>query len=106
MTEQQQQDRIKVWDPEVSELSCNVIELIKGPARKDRKLRGTWIDWEKSKIFFLQLLNSTSSVMWLLHFISFPLEGNGTPLQYSCLENSMDRRAWWAIVYGVAKTQT
>ena len=32
-------------------------------------------------------------------------EGNGTPLQYSCLENSMDRGAWWAAVHGVAKSQ-
>ena len=32
-----------------------------------------------------------------------PGEGNGNPLQYSCLENSMDRRAWWARVPGVAK---
>ena len=31
-----------------------------------------------------------------------PEEGNGTPLQYSCLENPMDRGAWQAIVYGVA----
>ena len=30
-------------------------------------------------------------------------EGNGNPLQYSCLENSMDRGAWWATVHGVAK---
>ena len=30
-----------------------------------------------------------------------PGEGNGNPLQYSCLENSMDRGAWWATVYGV-----
>ena len=30
-------------------------------------------------------------------------EGNGTPLQNSCLENLMDRRAWWAIVHGVAR---
>ena len=29
-------------------------------------------------------------------------EGNGTPLQYSCLENPMDGGAWWAAVYGVA----
>ena len=35
-----------------------------------------------------------------------PEEGNGTPLQYSCLENSMDRGAWWAAVHGVAKNQT
>ena len=27
-------------------------------------------------------------------------EGNGTPLQYSCLENPRDRRAWWAAIYG------
>ena len=33
-------------------------------------------------------------------------EGNGNPLQYSCLENPMDRRAWWATVHGVAKSQT
>ena len=33
-----------------------------------------------------------------------PGEGNGNPLWYSCLENSMDRGAWWATVHGVAKT--
>ena len=35
-----------------------------------------------------------------------PGEGNGNPLQYSFLENSMDRAAWQAIVYGVTKSQT
>ena len=34
------------------------------------------------------------------------LEGNGTPLQYSCLENHMDEGAWWAAVHEVAKSQT
>ena len=33
-------------------------------------------------------------------------ESNGTPLQYSCLENPMDRGAWWAAVHGVTKSQT
>ena len=33
-------------------------------------------------------------------------EGNGTPLQYSCLENPMDRGAWCSVVHGVAKSQT
>ena len=33
-------------------------------------------------------------------------EGNGTPLQHSCLENPMDRGAWWAAVHGVAKNRT
>ena len=33
-------------------------------------------------------------------------EGNGTPLQYSCLENPMDGGAWWAAVHGVVKSRT
>ena len=36
----------------------------------------------------------------------FLREGNGTPLQYSCLENPMDEGAWWAAVHGVAKSRT
>ena len=35
-----------------------------------------------------------------------PGGGDGNPFQCSCLENSMDRGAWWAVVYGVAKSQT
>ena len=33
-------------------------------------------------------------------------EGNGNPLQYSCLENPMDRGAWWATVHGVTESRT
>ena len=43
------------------------------------------------------------------HFLFSPLcigEGNGNPLQYSCLENPMDRGAWQAIVHGVTKSWT
>ena len=35
-----------------------------------------------------------------------PGEGNGNSLQYFCLENPMDRGAWWATVHGVAKSRT
>ena len=44
-----------------------------------------------------------------LHFhflLSCIGEGNGNPLQCSCLENPMDRGAWWAAVHGVAKSRT
>ena len=44
-----------------------------------------------------------------LHFhfsLSFIGEGNGNPLQCSCLENPRDRGAWWAAVYGVAQSRT
>ena len=45
---------------------------------------------------------------WLhFHFsLSFIGEGNGNPLQCSCLENPRDRASWWAAVYGVAQSQT
>jgi len=35
-----------------------------------------------------------------------PGEGNGSPLQYSCLENHIDRGVWWAAVHGVTKSWT
>ena len=55
---------------------------------------------------FVHILNTCSC------FVSFNInrllaialgEGNGTPLQYSCLENPVDREAWWAAVHGVAR---
>ena len=42
-------------------------------------------------------------LLWLAIVIG---EGNGNPLQYSCLENPMDRGAWWAAVYRVAQSRT
>ena len=38
--------------------------------------------------------------------VHFPGRGHGNPLQYSCLENPMDRRAWEATVHGIAKSCT
>ena len=43
---------------------------------------------------------------WIPELGISPREGNGYPLQYSCLENSMDRGAWWATVHGVAEDWT
>ena len=42
---------------------------------------------------------------WIPESGRSPGEGNGNPLQYSCLENAMDRGAWWATVHGVAESQ-
>ena len=39
-------------------------------------------------------------------FVGVQGEGNGNPLQYSCLENPRDGEAWWAAVYGVAQSRT
>ena len=47
-----------------------------------------------------------TAAMKLKDAYSLDGEGNGTPLQYSCLENPMGGGAWWAVVHGVAKRQT
>ena len=54
----------------------------------------------RSNIIYLY---STKVVWWDIKVIG---EGNGNPLQYSCLENPMDGGAWWAAVYGVAQSWT
>ena len=61
---------------------------------------GTPIEWEAP---FNHILGFKSffSELW----VSIG-EGNGIPLQYSCLENPMDREAWWAAVHGVTKSWT
>ena len=47
-----------------------------------------------------------ASITALAGAVSLIGEGNGTPLQYSCLENPMDGGAWWATVHGVSKSRT
>ena len=52
-------------------------------------------------------LESDTTARLHFHFsLSCIGEGNGNPLQYSCLENPRDGGAWWAAVYGVAQSQT
>ena len=53
-------------------------------------------------------LSSYSAVSFSItyHLMFQHGEGNGTPPQYSCLENPMDGGAWWAAVHGVAKSRT
>ena len=58
----------------------------------DQRLK--WMKEVRKRIWHLNM------TVWILR------EGKGTPLQYSCLENPMDRGAWWAAVYGVAQSRT
>ena len=44
------------------------------------------------------------NVIWKVVFM-YHGEGNGTPLQYSCLENPMHGAAWWAAVHGIARVR-
>ena len=60
------------------------------------KVRDVWGNFESRRFL---------SQFWGKELISVG-EGNGNPLQYSCLENPMDRGAWWATVHRVSKSQT
>ena len=52
-------------------------------------------------LFYNKVLTSSCNLL-----TTTPGEGNGNPLQYFCLESSMDRGAWWATVHGVAQSWT
>ena len=81
-----------------------------------------WLYWTKRTVWrvlpSLQNAHSVNKVYKSSHFVHHPWmqicvcvyaplgEGNGTPLQYSCLENPMDGGAWWATVHGIAKSRT
>ena len=56
--------------------------------------------------FFVTQKTKKIDFLYLLSGYHPCREGNGTPLQYSCLENPMDGGAWWAAVHGVAKSWT
>ena len=60
-----------------------------------------------AEIYFLLFTGNIFSLLSFSVVIAvFKGRGNGTPLQYSCLENPMDGGAWKAVVHGVAKSQT
>ena len=73
------------------------------------KQRRQWQPWteEPGRLQFTGLLESDTTEWLHFHFsLSCTGEGNGNPLQYSCLENPRDGGAWWAAGYGVAQSRT
>ena len=65
-----------------------------------------WME-EPGRLQSMGSLESDTTEQLHFHFsLSCIGEGNGNPLQCSCLENPRDGRAWWAAIYGVAQSQT
>ena len=65
--------------------------------------------WQRSLVGYSPWGGEEADITERLHFhfsASCTGEGNGNPLQYSCLENPRDGGAWWAAVYGVAQSLT
>ena len=57
-------------------------------------------------IFFFPLLFLYQVIEDVLTLYPHPGQGYGNPLQYSCLENPMDRGVWWTTIHGITKSQT
>ena len=65
-----------------------------------------YLDGRDYKVTVRSIRHTRMDFMLILQYTMFMVgEGNGTPLQCSCLENPMDGGAWWAAVYGVAKSR-
>ena len=72
--------------------------LLPGKSHGQRRLVG-YSPWRLKELDMTERLHFHFSLLCIG-------EGNGNPLQYSCLENPRDRGAWWADVYGVAQSRT
>ena len=66
----------------------------------------TWMHLDGIKLSKISLTENDQYYLVSIKCGFFFKSSNGTPLQYSCLENPMDGGAWWAAVHGVAKSQT
>ena len=65
-----------------------------------------YLDGRDYKVTVRSIRHTRMDFMLILQYTMFMVgEGNGTPLQCSCLENPMDGGAWWAAVHGVAKSR-
>ena len=101
-----------VIDPEALELTKYVTQLSAfQPSLRLKASHGGFLHFKERTFFNSENIFTNNNHMWLLFLIWWHLtilrgEGNGTPLQYSCLENPMDGGAWWAAVHWVAKSRT
>ena len=69
------------------------------------RLKLTSLKYSDIKIILNNDFSQKKKNIWFIVYFLFR-ESNGTPLQYSCLENPVDRGAWWAAVHGVARSRT
>ena len=67
---------------------------------------GKWYNLVSTQQIHVFVCTNLTHMYFLLTIYRVNGESNGTPLHYSCLENPMDGRVWWAAVHGVAKSRT
>ena len=74
--------------------------------KEDSEKTGLKLNIQKAKIMAIGPITSWQIEGEKVEAVTDYGEGNGTPLQYSCMENPMDGGAWWTTVHGVAKSWT
>ena len=74
--------------------------------KEENEKAGLKLSIQKTKIMASGPITSWQIEMEKVEAVTDYGEGNGTPLQYSCMENPMDGGAWWTTVHGVTKSQT
>ena len=90
----------------VAKLHGHIEEKAMAPHSSPLAWKILWME-EPGRLQFMGHEESDTTEQLHFHFsLSCIGEGNGNPLQCSCLENPRDRGAWWAAVYGVAQSQT
>ena len=98
--------RIKAFKLGIREDSWESAEKAMAPHSSTFAWKIPWTE-EPSRLQFMGSLKSDTTKQLHFHFsLSYTGEGNGNPLQCSCLENPRDGGAWWAAVYGVAQSRT
>ena len=95
-----------MWELDHKEAECQRIDAFKLWCWR-RLLRVLWTARRSNKSILKKINPEYSFNLGSVPGLGrSPGEGHGNQLQYSCLENSMDRGAWWAIVYRAARSQT
>ena len=96
-----------LWQPPATNAMAVIQKLVNNRNVKQPLVtcRTILVKQSTSQVEFFQKWFSVRKSI-ILGYQGYYGEGNGSPLQYSCLENSMDRGAWWAAVHEVAQSRT
>ena len=103
-------NRLEAWIKKIQEVFNKELEEFKEKAVAPDSSTLAWkVPWteEPGRLQSMGSLRVSTTEQLHFHFsLSCIGEGNGNPLQCSCLENPRDREAWWAAVYGVIQIRT
>ena len=87
-------------------LKDDAVKVLHSICQQNWKTQQWSQDWKRSVFFLIPKKGNAKECSNYCTIALISQDGNGTPLQYSCLENPMDGGAWWAAVHGAARSRT